>query len=170
MAATYEDITSSVSEEDNTTANTINTPPESVANNIAPEVGRIYLIRSVSCGRELSLLNGQVVLAQAGDLSSPYWTCVRNGGWYGFQHLSSGRFLGHDGNKPGGLRCSAKRQLDWEHFHIGPRCGSDGYTLHMKYWSWLQPIGIRMEGEIERLDRLYEEGADGMGWSFIEVP
>ncbi|KFY29347.1 hypothetical protein V493_02396 [Pseudogymnoascus sp. VKM F-4281 (FW-2241)] len=80
------------------------TPPETLAADTLtdsetsfssiPWPGSTFIIRSVSSGRVITLLNGDVELSAPGGRGSIHWACVETNGWLGFQNLASGEFLG----------------------------------------------------------------------------
>lgn len=127
-----------VMEFDESTAYTATTPPETIADDVdrdvdfstssMPRPGLTFIIRSVSCGRVITLLDGQIVLTQLGGRGSTHWACVETKGWHGFKNLASGKFLGH--SIGGRLQCSAGRHLGWERFHVRQRREGD-YVLLM---------------------------------------
>src|SRR2546421_11330502 len=101
-------------ETDTSTAYTANTPPETESGDLddqdplggahpssfsVPWPGSTFIIRSVSSGKVLTLLDGQVVLGLLGGRGSIHWECVETSGWLGFRNLVTGKFLGHDGKK-----------------------------------------------------------------------
>jgi len=161
---------------DDSTAYTATTPPETIADNLDQDVGFrsssvpgpgfTFIIRSVSCGRVITLLDGQIVLTQLGGCGSTRWACVETNGWLGFKNLVSGKFLGH--SKNGRLQCSAERHLGWERFHVRPR-REGGYVLLMTNWDDLWPVGIKVEQGVEYLAKFNKGGSDGIIWEFIEV-
>ena len=130
--------------------------------------GHTYVIRS-SCGRQLTLLNGAVVLNQPACLGSEYWTCIESDGWLGFRNVASGKLLRHGGGRPG-LHCSNHQHDKWERIQVRPHgVSSRGFTLLMEHWGGLKPVGIRMEQGGEVLDRLHNPGTYGLCWIFLEV-
>lgn len=133
------------------------------------QAGHTYVIRSLSCGRQITLLNGAVVLSQPGSLGSAHWTCVEVGGWLGFRNVASGNFLRHGGDHHS-LGCSNPCHKLWERIQIRPHDALHlGFTLLMEYWGGLKPVGTKMKDGAEKLDRLYEPGAQGLAWIFLEV-
>lgn len=160
---------------DDSTAYTAATPPETIAGNLdwdvnsststVPRPGFTFIIRSVSCGRVITLRDGQIVLTQPGGCGSVHWACVETNGWLGFQNVASGKFLGHD--IMGRLRCSAEQHSGWERFHVRPRREGD-YILLMTNWDHLWPVGIKVEQGVEYLAKINEAGSGGAIWEFIE--
>lgn len=160
------------------TNDTIVTPPSSLSGdrdqlNLIEsrtlKAGHTYVIRSISCGRQLTLLNGAVILSQPASLGSIYWTCIESDGWLGLRNVASGKLLRHGGGRPG-LYCSNHQHNMWERIQVRPQEMSNrGYTLLMEYWGGLKPVGIKMEHGVEILDRLFEPGTHGLSWIFLEV-
>ncbi|KAF2421499.1 hypothetical protein EJ08DRAFT_515303 [Tothia fuscella] len=64
-----------------------------------------FIIRCVSTGRVITLLDGQVQLGSPGGRGSIHWACVETKGWLGFRNVVCGKFLGHA--ESGMLRCTA---------------------------------------------------------------
>lgn len=136
----------------------------------APEAGHNYIIQAVSCGRRLTLLHGEVVLAPPESHGSQHWTCAENNGWLGFRNVASNNFVGHDAKEPGGIRCISPVPTLYERVHVRPRQMMDvGYSMLMEYYEGLRPIGTRMDHGVEKLDRILTDGAHGIEWCFIKV-
>ena len=130
MALNQAEPKSILNADNSSTTYTATTPPETIASDLldehelssgaepssslVPWPGSTFIIRSVSSGHVLTLLDGQVLLAQPGGPGSIYWACVETKGWLGFRNPVSGKFLGH--NKYGGLCCSANQHQEWEKF------------------------------------------------------
>lgn len=133
---------------------------------LVPSPGSTFIIRSVLCGRVITLLDGQIVLISPGSLGSYQWTCVETKGWLGFRNSVSGKFLGHD--KSGLLRCSAQKHQEWEHFCCRMR-PQGGHVLLMTHWDQLLHVGLRLEQGCEKLARIGDEVSDGIAWQFIKV-
>lgn len=160
------------------------TPPETVAADIeflddqdpfggvnvssasVPWPGSSFIIRSVSTGDVITLLDGQIVLARPGGRGSIHWACVETKGWLGFRNSISGRFLGHDAQ--GKLCCAAGRQQGWENFCVRLR-PEGGYILLMTHFERLWNIGIKVERGVEKLAKIGDPGPDGIVWEFIKV-
>jgi hypothetical protein len=173
---------------DDSTVYTATTPPGTIDNDFnsfgdvdsstssIPSPGFTFVIRSVSCGRVITLFNGKVILARSDGRGSTHWACVENGGWIGFQNCVSDKFLGYD--KDGRLCCSAKEQKDWENFDFRQR-REGGYVLLMlhvgEHWKdlWhgreLWHVGVKMEQGVENLTKIGRGGSGGIVWEFIEL-
>jgi len=173
-----------VSEPDDTTINnTAVTPPETIAGDLlaeedplgnaisstsVPWPGSTFIIRSVLTGRVLTFLDGKIVLAPPGGRGSFRWKCVELKGWLGFRDTISGRFLGH--NKVGRLCCSADRQQGWENFCVR-MTPDENYLLLMTHFERLWKIGLRVEGDVEKLVKMNTADAEEakIEWDFIKV-
>lgn len=169
---------------DSSTYSGANTPPETVAaadliddqdpfayteskSYLVPWPNSTFTIRCVSSGHLITLLDGQIVLAQPGNQGSTSWACVENKGWLGFRNVVSGKMLGHD--KHGRLCCLAQRHSGWEHFCVRMKPEGGGCVLLMKDWDSLWHVGIKKEEGVERLAKIGEGGSDGVVWEFIEA-
>ena len=167
---------------DDSTIYPATTPPETVATDVpdhqdplggaepssclVPWPGSTYIIRSVSSGHVITLLDGQIVLTQPGGRGSIHWVCVEAKGWLGFRNTVSGKFLGHDRN--GRLCCSAERHRGWEYFCDRPR-PEGGCVLLMTHYESLWQVGIKVEQGVEKLAKIENGESDGIGWEFAKV-
>jgi len=167
---------------DNSTVCMTATPPETAAADLlddhdpfdavtpsyssVPWPGSTFLIRSVSSGHVITLLDGQIVLAPPGGRGSIHWACVETKGWLGFQNPVSGNFLGHNGT--GRLCCSAKQHKGWENFCVRMR-PKGGYILLMTHFERLWQVGIKLEEGVEKLAKIEDGGSDGIIWDFVKV-
>ncbi|KAI4201011.1 MAG: hypothetical protein LQ346_002253 [Caloplaca aetnensis] len=133
---------------------------------LVPWPGSTFIIRSVSSGEVITLLDGQIILARPGGKGCIYWACVESKGWLGFQNVVSGAFLGHDAK--GKLCCSVKRHQGWERFCLRPK-PEGGCVLLMTHYSDLWHVGIVAEQEVEKLAKVGEGGSDGIVWEFVKV-
>ena len=167
-----------VDNDDNSTAYTANTPPETVVGDLldddhppkgaessssVPWPGSTFIIRSVSSGHVLTLLDGKIMLASPGGPGSIHWACVESKGWLGFRNTVSGKFLGHAEN--GTLRCSAKNHLGWEYFCVRMR-PEGGYVLYMTHWERLWQVGMKEDWGVQKLAKIEK---DGIVWEFVKV-
>ena len=166
---------------ENSTVYTATTPPETVAADLlddldpfggaepssssVPWPGSTFIIRSVSSGHVITLLDGQIVLAQLGGRGSIHWACVETKGWLGFQNPVSGRFLGHDIN--GRLCCLGGRHQGWENFCVRMR-PEGGHVLLMTHYEKLWYVGIKVEQGVEKLAKS-ENVSNGVVWEFVRV-
>ncbi|KAI4146960.1 MAG: hypothetical protein L6R39_003272 [Caloplaca ligustica] len=168
---------------DDSTIYTATTPPETVATerqddhdpfsgaepsfSMVPWPGSTFIIRCVSSGHVITLLDGQIVLTQPGGPGSIRWACVETKGWFGFQNVVSGKFLGHNGGK-GILCCSVGRHQGWEYFCVRPK-PQGGCVLLMTHWEKLWHVGTKVEDGVEKLAKIAEGGSGGIGWEFVKV-
>ncbi|MDI1489979.1 MAG: hypothetical protein OHK93_001178 [Ramalina farinacea] len=131
---------------------------------LVPWPGSTYIIRSVSSGHVITLLDGQILLTQPGGRGSIYWACVETKGWLGFRNIVSGKFLGH--NRKGQLSCHANGHGEWEHFCNRPR-PHGGCVLLMEHFDSLRQIGMQEEQGEEKPAKI--ESGDGVGWEVLKV-
>jgi hypothetical protein len=165
-------------EPDTSTAYIATTPPETVSADLddhdpfggakpssfsVPWPGSTFIIRSVSSGQVITLLDGQIVLAPLGGRGSIHWACMETKGWLGFRNHVSGGFLGHD--KHGNLRCTASWHQTWEYFCVRMR-PEGGYVLLMTHWDGLWHVGIKEHGKLAKCG---EGGSYGTIWEFVKV-
>lgn len=160
--------------DDDSTDTIVATPPESVVGDTLndpnptsasiPWPGSTFIIRSISSGRVITLLDGQIVLASPGGRGSIHWVCEETKGWLGFQNLASGRFLGHD--MKGRLCCSVARHQGWENFCARSR-PEGGCILLMTHFERLWQVGSCVEQGVEKLEKT--GSSDGIVWDFVRV-
>ncbi len=131
-----------------------------------PWPGSTFIIRCVSSGHVITLLDGQIVLTQPGGRGSIHWECVETKGWLGFRNPVSGRFLGHDAK--GRLCCAVGRHQGWENFSARMR-PEGGYVLLMTHFERLWHVGIVVDQGVEKLAKISDGGSDGIVWEFIKV-
>jgi hypothetical protein len=166
---------------DDDTSTICMTPPESSASifdedplsgrdptisSSVPWPGSTFIIRSVSTGHVITLLDGKVVLASPGGRGSIHWACVDTKGWLGFRSTVAGRYLGHD--ERGFLSCSAGRMRGWENFCARAR-PEGGYVLLMTHFERLWMVGFKEERGVRKLAKVGEKEVDGMVWEFVKV-
>ena len=170
----------SVPDHDDSTIYTATTPPETVDEDsrelsggadlgplLVPYPGSTFVIRSVSCGRVITLLDGQIVLTLPGTHDGHiHWKCAEVKGWLSFQNTASGRFLGHD--RAGGLCCSAERHQGWENFCCRMR-PEGGCVLLMTHWEKLWHVGNKTEWGEGKLAKIGEGGFKGIAWEFVKI-
>jgi hypothetical protein len=137
-----------------------------LASSTVPWPGSTFIIRDVSSGKLITLLDGQVVLALPAERGSTHWQCVEFKGWLGFRNPVAGKCLGHNNN--GTLRCAADRQQAWENFCVRLR-PEGGYVLLMTHFERLWPLGTKMENGVEKLAKISGDASDGITWEFIEI-
>lgn len=167
---------------DSSTASSASTPPETVPDNLfddqdplgratpgpflVPWPGSTFIIRSVSCGRVLTLLDGKITLTELGSRGSIHWVCMETKGWFGFRNTVSGKFLGHD--RQGLLCCSAERHQGWEKFCSRMR-PEGGCVLLMTEWDKLWHVGFKKVQGVEKLAKIGDGASDGLVWEFAKV-
>jgi hypothetical protein len=168
--------------DDDSTIYTATTPPESVAadllddhdpfggaepsSSLVPWPSSTFIIRCVSSGHVITLLDGQIELTQPGGRGSIHWACMETKGWLGFRNTVSGKFLGHD--VKGRLCCSAERHQGWEYFCVRMR-PEGGCVLLMTHYERLWHVGIKVEQGVEKLAKIGDGGSDGIVWEFAKV-
>lgn len=174
-----------LSHDDDSTTYTAATPPETVAadllddgdplwdaepdSSLVPWPGSTFTIRSVSSGRVLTLLDGQIELIQPpllGGRGSIHWACVETKGWLGFRNIVSGKFLGHDSK--GRLCCSAEQHRGWEYFCVRMR-PEGGCVLLMTHWDGLWHVGIKKDQGVEKLAKIENGASNAIVWEFDKV-
>jgi hypothetical protein len=132
-----------------------------------PWPGNTFIIRDMSSGNVLTLLDGQVVLSPLGGRGSIHWRCVDNKGWIGFQNTISGKYLGH--SFWGWLVCDAWQPQGYERFCVR-LLPLGGFTLMMTHWDKLWRVGLarNQHGEM-KLAKVENGHADGVAWEFTKV-
>ena len=169
--------------DDDSSIHTANTPPEPMTTNLLnnhnplggaepisylvpwPNSGT-FIIRSVSSGHVITLLDGQITLTQPSGRSSTHWVCEETRGWLGFRNFVSWKLLGHD--EEGTLRCSARWHRGWEYFCVRMR-PEGGCVLLMTHHDRLWHVGIKVEQGVEKLAKIGDGGSGGMVWEFVKV-
>ena len=173
-------------EEENSSICTANTPPPTTTadfpddhpsgsitphSNLVPWPGSTFIIRSVSSGHVLTLLEGQITLTHPhSSRGSCHWACWENNGWLGFRNTVSGKFLGHD--EEGKLRCTVEWHEKWEYFCFRMR-PEGGCVLLMTHEDRLWHVGgikVEQDGEEKvKLAKIGDGAAGGMVWEFVKV-
>ena len=169
-------------DDEDSTIYTATTPPETVAADLpddhdsfghansgsalVPWPGTTFIIRSVSSGHVIMLLDGKIVLTKPGGRGSIHWTCIETKGWLAFRNTVSGKFLGHD--KKGNLHCWAENPDRWEYFDAR-MTPEGGCVLLMTHYERLWHVGIRREGDVEKLAKIGEGGSSGIVWEFAKA-
>ncbi|GAB7366887.1 hypothetical protein MBLNU230_g1249t1 [Neophaeotheca triangularis] len=160
------------------------TPPETVADDLlgaedplgdsirstsVPWPGSTFILRCITTGRLLTLLDGSIILASPGSGGSYHWECIEHKGWLAFRSRISGRFLGH--NKNGRLVCTADKQQGWENFTVRPT-PEGSYLLFMTHHERLWRVGLKLEeGGVEKLFKMNAADAReaAIEWDFIKA-
>lgn len=130
-----------------------------------PSHGSTVIIRSVSCGNVLTLLDGNIVLAPPSGRGSILWTCIETEGWFGFRNCVSGKFICH--GRDARLKCTAEENSSWRQITITP-VPEGGYVMQMLDWWTLRPIVINAQNGLQKLGRTGNKLSEGIVWSFIE--
>jgi hypothetical protein len=130
-----------------------------------PSHGSTVIIRSISCGNVLTLLDGHIVLAPPSGRGSILWTCIETEGWFGFRDCVSAKFICHGWD--GRLKCSAEQHDGWRHFTITP-VPKGGYIMQMLDWWTLRPVVINVQNGLQMLGRTGNKLSEGIVWNFLE--
>lgn len=126
-----------------------------------------FIIRSIACGRVITLRRGQIELARPDGRGEIQWECIENKGWLGFRNYSSNKLLGYDGKQM--LCCTAVDHKKWECFVVMQKPG-DGHILIMTHYEDLVPVGIVREQGVEKLGKIVgKKSFCGMTWEFVKV-
>lgn len=131
---------------------------------LLPWPGSTYIIRLISSGKVLSLLNGQVMLTARDGMGSYRWICEKRHGWLGFRNFASGRYLGC--NDRDMLCCIAESHRDREQFCVTMR-QNGGCALLIKQNNWLHEVDITVKNGVEKLALV--NAAEQIAWEFILV-
>lgn len=174
-------IPCSLDDDDTSTINAADTPPESTTSqyledlpneppkpdSCIPWPGSSFQLRCAATGHILTLIGGQVVLAPAasGRGGSDHWECMENNGWLGFRNKASGYFLGH--NIHGYVLCSVSHHRGWERFCA--RITPEGtFFLLMTQWESLWYVGGSMGNGDTRLAKLWD-AKRAIAWEFVKA-
>lgn len=128
--------------------------------------GSTFIIRSVSSGHVLTLLDRQIVLIQPGGRGFIYWACVETKGWLGFLNVVSGKFLGYDVNWK--LYCSAERYSWQEFFYVRMR-PERSCVLFITYYKRLWQVDIKVEQDVAKLAKIKYRESDKIVWEFAKI-
>lgn len=131
-----------------------------------PKAGKQFMIREKQKPHRIITLSfGELVLM---DEQLPahgwLWKCVKQFGWYGFQNVVSGTYLGH--NDEGGIRATLGHHQYWEYF-MTERHEDGGYVLLTIHDMELWQVAISKDGK-SLVEMKAEEGA-GTAWDFVEI-
>lgn len=179
MADTIEASSESSSDEYVDSMTAITSPDSTEGSNLnvirserkPPLPGHVYKIVSADCGRQIMILQGQVVLANPEELGSPYWVCEQyDSDWLGFRNPATGKLLGHDSGNPGLIRCDVQNHQQWEQLLAIPHTRTEGaFSILTEYWYGRRAIGsCEVDGKT-RLCRIKDEHDPGIAWTFSEV-
>ncbi|EHK16727.1 uncharacterized protein TRIVIDRAFT_227578 [Trichoderma virens Gv29-8] len=113
--------------------------------------------------RLVTLCFGEVMLL---DKTYPgfgfLWMCRKRAGWYGFQNVVSGTYLGRDGS--GVIRAAQLNQRSDEYF-MAERHPDGGYILLIKHGEELWQVAISEDGQ--SLVEVKADKGPGTAWDFI---
>ncbi|RMZ84161.1 hypothetical protein DV738_g783, partial [Chaetothyriales sp. CBS 135597] len=122
-----------------------------------PIPGNTYIIRSVSCGRLITLMNGRVVLEERGSLGSQNWTFVENDkGHLGLRNPASNQFMGHGGGENAVIICAVPHHESHEYIQD---CNHD-HDTDDDHNSLLDQSTAAMYDWTD-FDSVFHSGADG---------
>ncbi|KAI0165359.1 hypothetical protein GGR52DRAFT_105269 [Hypoxylon sp. FL1284] len=128
-----------------------------------PWPGNTYIIRDPDTERQITLLRGELCLAEhQGNQGGYYWKCIEKDGWLGFRSPTDHLHIGHDNRR--NFIASAKQHRNWEYFNT--RQHPKGGHVLMVVHGWQQTkMAISEDG-----CRLVETMGDGTAWQFVKVP
>ncbi|KFA78094.1 hypothetical protein S40288_10309 [Stachybotrys chartarum IBT 40288] len=111
--------------------------PLKVTRNAEPEANQIFLIIDKSSDRALTCHNGEVRL-EAGTNTGRHWQwrCAEKNGFFGFQNVAEGGFLGH--NIWWHIYASVKHHLGWEYISVDRRPGGGYWIKLLDWWTYWQ--------------------------------
>ena len=135
---------------------------------VCPEPGTTYIIRSVSCGRVITLLEGNIELTEPNDYGCSHWACVDKDGWIEFRNRVSGGFLTYDYF---GKLCCASQVVEKTERFCTRMTPNEGCVLIMLYQDGLHHLGIQ---GADSMKTLFINGhrcgkVNKLGWEFIMV-
>lgn len=130
--------------------------------------GSIFIIRSKSDGKVITLLGGKIILDKPGSLGTYRWKCVETKGWWGFQDPASAMYMGY--GEKGVLHCSASRHQGWEYMIIR-HISEGGYTILMPTNDRedLLPLGPHGYQGVQTVRLAKTMVDEHLGWEFIKV-
>ncbi|KAG8163040.1 hypothetical protein KVR01_007518 [Diaporthe batatas] len=129
-----------------------------------PRPGSTYHIIEKQSGKAITVMEDDVKLRNLifPGLYRSHWQCVWHNGYFGFQNVMTGAYLGHDGRS--GIRTTALDVSDWELWT--PREHPDGgYELLTPYY-WHTLMVLSVQGDESTLVRR-RHGTTL--WEFVEV-
>ncbi|KAI8961466.1 hypothetical protein F5Y11DRAFT_326266 [Daldinia sp. FL1419] len=127
-----------------------------------PWPGHIYKIRDLETKRQITLVNGELKLAEdLGAQGGYHWLCVETDGYLGFRSPTNNVHIGHD--CWGNFVAREYHHWAWEFFNTRahPKGGQMLLTTH--YNTMRKMVVERGTG------RLVETDDTGTAWEFIEV-
>lgn len=134
---------------------------------LVPWPGSTYIIRCINSGQVITLLNGDVILAQPDSPGCSHWACADHNGWLTFRNLVSGGFLGPSGFVF--LKCFENLN-EGGNFCVRMR-PQGGCVMLLHFLSQLHVVKIRVaKGEdFKRLTISWGEVTEEAAWEFIRV-
>ncbi|KFA59968.1 hypothetical protein S40285_08016 [Stachybotrys chlorohalonatus IBT 40285] len=130
--------------------------------NAEPEANQIFLIIDKSSGRGLTCHNGEVRLEARTNIGRNWqWRCVEKDGFFGFQNVAEGGFLGHDFWWH--ICAREKHHLGWECISVDRRPGG-GYWMKLLHWWTYWQLSARTDH-----NGLFAERHNGTLWEFVRV-
>ncbi|KFA71746.1 hypothetical protein S40288_09777 [Stachybotrys chartarum IBT 40288] len=136
--------------------------PWKVTRNAEPEANQIFLIIDKSSGRALTCHNGEVRLESGTNLGRHWqWHCAEKDGFFGFQNVAEGGFLGHDFWWH--ICAREKHHLGWECISVDRRPGG-GYWIKLLHWWTYWQLSARTDH-----NGLFAERDSGTLWEFVRV-
>lgn len=129
-----------------------------------PRPGQTYHIIEKQSGKAITAMQDDAKLRNLKypGLPGSHWQCVWQNGYFGFQNVKTGAYLGHDGSS--GIRTWALDLKDWELWT--PREHPDGgyELLSPYYWNTLMVLSVH--GDMSTLVR---RGHGTTLWEFVKV-
>lgn len=141
-------------------------PETSDCSRNVPSDGLTVIIRCITSGQVITLVDGHVVLASPGGRGSIHWECVESEGWYGFRDVVSNKFLCHGWD--GRINCSAEQHNGWRHFTVTPMA-EGGFIMQMLDWWTLRPVVVAPENGLQKIARTGDRLSKGIRWEFVNV-
>lgn len=115
--------------------------------NAVPWPGHTYMIIEKSSDRAITLENGVLHLGDSKKhpKADMYWLCIEKNGYFAFQNIRSGKYMGHDGNQ--GIRALATNVDAWEMITTRAYPGGGHQMLVPHWWHTLRIVSIAEDGE-----------------------
>lgn len=127
-----------------------------------PAAGETYLIIVKNQGRALTCYNGRLSFEdETGAGKHSQWICTWRHGFFGFQNVAEGTYLGHD--IWWDFYAKVRHHRGWECFKTEKRPGG-GYWLQALYWTRFYQVSARANGH-----GLHSEKETGTLWEFVKI-
>ncbi|KAH0527993.1 hypothetical protein TsFJ059_002907 [Trichoderma semiorbis] len=132
-----------------------------------PKADKFFMIREKQKPhRIITLFFGDLVLVEDQFAAQGWlWKCVKKSGWYGFQNMVSGAYLGYKGQSKK-LQAVMPHHKNNEYF-MAERHEDGGYVLLTIHGEELWQVAISEDGK-SLVEKKAEEGA-GTAWDFVEI-